>query len=133
MKGVYILELEGGHYYVGHSSNIDKRIMSHFEGKGSEWTKKHRPVKVCSRHPNATLEDENLITKALMSTHGTDKVRGGGFTNSTRKYSHKTARGLQKGSSAFCRGTTKTGKKCNAPPIGGTNYCLFHKHQGGKK
>ena len=44
---VYILLLEGNHYYVGTTGNMEERMKAHFEGGGgSYWTMKYRPIKV---------------------------------------------------------------------------------------
>lgn len=132
MKGVYVLQLESGKLYVGYSDDMEKRIKQHFSGNGSQWTKKHIPTKVLSRHTNATLKDEQLITKALMGTHGVNNVRGGGYTQTTKTYSKKTSNSIRKGSSAFCKQKTLKDEWCKASPITGTNYCMFHT-KGAKK
>jgi len=72
---VYALKLEDGKYYVGYSENPDKRIARHFNGNGSQWTKKYRPLSViyCK---TGTLEDELTETKKLMKEYGITNVRG---------------------------------------------------------
>ena len=40
---VYVLELEGGNYYVGMSHNLSQRLAQHFSGNGAKWTKLHKP------------------------------------------------------------------------------------------
>ena len=43
---VYILEsVEYKHYYIGSTSNLEKRITRHNEG-GSVWTKRYKPWKI---------------------------------------------------------------------------------------
>lgn len=41
---VYVLELEGGHVYVGKSSDVKLRVGQHMAGAGSAFTKAHRPT-----------------------------------------------------------------------------------------
>jgi putative endonuclease len=41
---VYILRCADGSLYVGHTSNIDKRVKVHNEGRGAIWTASHRAV-----------------------------------------------------------------------------------------
>jgi hypothetical protein len=45
-RGMYILRLKEGKYYVGYSSNISRRLLEHKDGNGSEWTKKYHPVDI---------------------------------------------------------------------------------------
>ena len=42
---IYVLLLEENKYYIGKSNNIDNRLESHFNGNGSAWTKKYKPIK----------------------------------------------------------------------------------------
>ena len=75
---VYVLELEGGCFYVGWSADIQTRIASHFLGAGAKWTQLHKPIAVNSVRPGDTLL-ETLTTVALMCVHGYEKVRGGTY------------------------------------------------------
>ena len=75
---VYVLELEGGNWYVGWSADIQTRIASHFLGVGAKWTQQHKPLAVHSVRPGDT-HLETLTTIAMMATHGWDKVRGGSY------------------------------------------------------
>ena len=75
---VYVLELEGGCFYVGWSADIQTRIASHFLGAGAKWTQLHKPIAVHSVRPGDTLL-ETMTTVALMTTHGFEKVRGGPY------------------------------------------------------
>ena len=36
---IYVLKLRKGHYYIGQTNNLEKRLQKHFLGMGSEWTK----------------------------------------------------------------------------------------------
>ena len=75
---VYVLELEGGCFYVGWSADIQTRIASHFLGSGARWTQLHKPVAVHSARPG-DKHLETLTAIALMATHGWEKVRGGSY------------------------------------------------------
>ena len=47
MKGyTYILKCSNGHYYVGSTDNLEKRIQEHQNGEGANYTRKHRPVEL---------------------------------------------------------------------------------------
>lgn len=79
----YVLALEGGYYYVGQAIEPEKRIKSHFNGKGSSWTKLHTPVEVISIEATDTKNwkiaetIENSIVLENMIAHGWKFVRGG--------------------------------------------------------
>jgi hypothetical protein len=76
-KGVvYVLQLEHGRFYVGHSRNLLARMKAHFTGRGSSWTKRHRPLKcvwVCS----GTTETECQVASRCVELMGQENVRGG--------------------------------------------------------
>ena len=43
---MYMLECNDGSYYIGHTDDIDKRIVEHTQGKINGYTKKRLPVKI---------------------------------------------------------------------------------------
>lgn len=43
---VYVLLCQDGSLYTGSSDNIDKRFQTHVSGKGSKYTRSHKPVSV---------------------------------------------------------------------------------------
>ena len=42
----YVLLCDNGAYYKGFTDNLERRYRQHSEGKGAEYTKKHKPVKI---------------------------------------------------------------------------------------
>jgi len=84
---LYVLELAGGHYYVGQSNNVDLRLEQHKSGEGSVWTKLHPVVRELVRQPTGTSDwkkaepFENQWTLELMSLRGWEQVRGGWWCN----------------------------------------------------
>ena len=47
MKGyMYILKCANGNYYTGSTNDLEKRLEQHQNGEGSNFTKKHLPVKL---------------------------------------------------------------------------------------
>jgi len=47
MKGyMYILLCSNGQYYTGSSNDLERRLAQHQNGEGSNFTRKHRPVKL---------------------------------------------------------------------------------------
>lgn len=80
MVSLYCLLLEGGHYYVGKSNNVEVRLDDHHKNVGSEWTMLHKPVSVCEIRHNCDDWDEDKFVKQMMALHGVDKVRGGTYS-----------------------------------------------------
>ena len=75
---VYTLELSGGNYYVGWTTDLNRRLYEHFNGAGAKWTKEHKPIRVVSVSiGDKSLENEE--TRKLMELYGPDKVRGGNW------------------------------------------------------
>ena len=81
MPLVYVLELEGGRYYCGISgANLHARLATHFCGKGSRWTKLHKPVRIHSVQWGGTGV-ERQVTIDLCREFGPSKVRGSDWCN----------------------------------------------------
>lgn len=84
--GVYALECEDNHWYVGASRRVQFRLCEHFQGNGVAWTQRYQPVDV---HRIEVLEPderdvwtalerrENELTLSLMRSYGWERVRGG--------------------------------------------------------
>lgn len=74
---IYVLQLECNKYYVGWTMRGDgERFSEHFDGEGSEWTKKYKPINVL-KWIDGTKQDEDRITLDLMKEFGWYNVRGG--------------------------------------------------------
>jgi very-short-patch-repair endonuclease/predicted GIY-YIG superfamily endonuclease len=43
---VYVLECDNGSYYIGQTENLEKRWQEHISGRGANWTKSHKPVRI---------------------------------------------------------------------------------------
>ena len=80
MVYIYVLKLGKGKYYVGKTNQPNFRIKSHFNSKGSEWTKTYWPIAIEKLIPNCDNYDEDKWTKIYMDIYGIDNVRGGSFT-----------------------------------------------------
>jgi len=83
MKYLYVLELEGEHYYVGRTDKLpEERFKEHIQGRGSWWTKKHKPLYLTNvKEGDYDGFDEDSLTKKLMNKYGIEKVRGGSYSN----------------------------------------------------
>ncbi|MGY5957106.1 GIY-YIG nuclease family protein [Kosakonia sp. BK9b] len=80
---LYALELEDGCYYVGSTTFVDRRFAQHMAGKGAEWTRLHRPVRVLETVPVMVDNTSQLVwletekTLDYMKQYGHARVRGG--------------------------------------------------------
>ena len=81
MTTIYILSLEGGHYYVGKTDDLVSRLKAHLDGRGSEWTKRHRVKEVITILTNKSPFEEDKQVKEYMAKYGIDKVRGGAYSS----------------------------------------------------
>ena len=92
MVVIYILKLEEEKYYIGKTkdnvprldnfNNINlcgKRIITHFQGKGSGWTRRYKPISVYAIYHDCVDEDEDKYTKIMMKKFGINNVRGGNY------------------------------------------------------
>lgn len=74
---LYVLELNEGKYYVGTTSNVEKRFIEHLEGQGSNWTNKYTPRQILYTRIVTSRLYEDFETELLMSKYGQENVRGG--------------------------------------------------------
>lgn len=92
-KGVYVVELNNGSYYVGQSMNIQKRIRLHNKGGGSVFVKNSGGIKNILKSIIIEMEDLNKWelkeTLLRMYIHGVNNVRGFCYSQ-TLIYSNKS-------------------------------------------
>lgn len=43
---VYVIECDDGSHYIGHTDDIQRRWQEHLDGRGADWTKAHKPIKI---------------------------------------------------------------------------------------
>ena len=83
---IYVCKCEYGKYYIGKTCDFDKRCEQHFNGKGSQVTKKYKPYTItliCKVPGYFANIKENECTKKYIKQFGYENVRGGDYTNST--------------------------------------------------
>lgn len=80
MAIVYVLKLRNDKYYVGRTSNLERRIDDHKAGYGSSWTKKHKFVEMIKSFEAESPFYEDMIVKTMMQAHGIENVRGGSYS-----------------------------------------------------
>jgi predicted GIY-YIG superfamily endonuclease len=76
---VYVLELEGGFYYVGYTLDLVTRMGQHFGSQGAHWTRIHRPVRLADVYYDVAFTKENVVTRQYFERYGKERVRGGSF------------------------------------------------------
>ncbi len=79
METLYILECEDNKWYVGKSSDVQRRFKQHTEGKGSEWTREYAPIRIAETRSITSQFDETNTTMELMKKYGIENVRGGAY------------------------------------------------------
>ena len=81
---IYVLECEGGKYYIGMTKHRRRRFRQHFESSGSAWTRKYPPQKILQEYRRVpsrfALGMEAQITAQLMWEYGVNNVRGAMFS-----------------------------------------------------
>ena len=76
---IYILKLANNKYYIGKSSDPEKRFIDHKSGFGSNWTRIHKPISIEKIISNVSSFDEDKYVKEYMAKYGIDNVRGGTY------------------------------------------------------
>lgn len=77
---IYILRLTNDKFYIGKTTNPQKRLQEHYDGFGCEWTKIYKPVATIAIIPNCSIFDEDRYTLEYMNKFGIGNVRGGTFS-----------------------------------------------------
>ena len=127
MVYIYCLLLENNKYYIGKTNNPNYRLNDHLKGKGSAWTRLHKPVKLLELITNCDDYDEDKYVRIYMDKYGINNVRGGSFSKiklsqNTKKQLEQMSRGTndrcfkcgEKGHfSSGCRGGSKSLNKNN--------------------
>lgn len=82
---LYVINLKYGKKYIGKTTNIEKRINDHFNGNGSQVTKKNDLIdyEILETVPGYFgSEKEQEYTEQYIEKYGYSNVRGGKYTNS---------------------------------------------------
>ena len=80
---IYCLRLEKGYFYIGQTTNLERRFSIHMSGKGATWTKIHKPIDIIETiyiegiTESDAVDQEDAMTFRYADKHGQNKVRGG--------------------------------------------------------
>jgi predicted GIY-YIG superfamily endonuclease len=77
---IYVLELSQDKWYVGRTSNFERRYTEHESGNGSVWSKTYLPILSHSLLPCTSNLQEDLVVKEYMLKYSIDNVRGGAYS-----------------------------------------------------
>lgn len=81
MVFIYVLQLKDGKWYIGKTESSKFRIDTHFDSKGSGFTKKYPPEEIYQIIPECDKYDEDKYVKKYMDKYGIDNVRGGSYSS----------------------------------------------------
>lgn len=79
MDVLYVLRLHNDKWYIGRSSNLERRFEQHMKGEGAKWTSLHQAINIHESRPLVNDEDEDALTLEYMKQYGIYNVRGGQF------------------------------------------------------
>ena len=79
MDVLYVLRLHNEKWYIGRSSNLERRFEQHMNGTGAKWTSLHQAINIHESRPLVNDEDEDILTLEYMKQYGIYNVRGGQF------------------------------------------------------
>ena len=57
MASMYILRCSNGTYYTGSTNDMDRRLIEHSEGRGSNYTRKYLPVELVYREDFDSVDE----------------------------------------------------------------------------
>ncbi|HEY3530542.1 MAG TPA: GIY-YIG nuclease family protein [Nocardioides sp.] len=65
MAWVYILECSDGSFYVGSTTDLERRLGQHQDGEGAEYTKPRRPVRLVWSLPFDRVDEAYAYEKRV--------------------------------------------------------------------
>jgi predicted GIY-YIG superfamily endonuclease len=88
MDKIYVLRLHNDKWYVGRTSNVERRFEQHKNGDGAKWTFLHKPINIHEIREIKSDNDEDRITREYMKQFGIYNVRGGRYCAVEFKHWH---------------------------------------------
>ena len=78
---IYALACAERKWYVGRSTDVNQRVLTHARGAGAAWTKRYPPERVDMTRPSLSATDEDAAVKQYMLQYGIENVRGGSYSS----------------------------------------------------
>ena len=87
--GIYVLKLEREKYYIGCSTDLYMRILSHWVGLGTAFTRYYKPIDIVEymifKKKENLLKLEDKVTIDYIKKYGKYSVRGGIYCNEYKR------------------------------------------------
>ncbi len=74
MYFVYIILCEDQTLYTGSTNNVEKRFQTHLTGKGSKYTRSHRPIKLIYQEKFSTKSEALKRESEIKSWNRNKKI-----------------------------------------------------------
>ena len=84
----YAILCDDDSIYIGHTDDIERRWKQHLEGKGAEWTAKHKPVKIIHWEDFDTRKEAAEREKWLKTGYGRKWIKREYAAGRTRQAGH---------------------------------------------
>lgn len=79
MDVIYVLRLRNDKWYIGRTTNVERRFEQHVSGDGAKWTYIHKPINIHETREIKSDDDEDKVTREYMNQFGIYNVRGGRY------------------------------------------------------
>ena len=77
---IYVLECDDSTFYIGVTYDLNKRWAEHISGRGSKFTKLHRPLRIVEViTDDANFKKEAETARRYIEKYGRESVAGGGY------------------------------------------------------
>lgn len=67
---VYVIECEGGSFYIGAANNLGRRFEEHRKGIGAKWTRDNPPLRIIHHERHESSDAAYLREKKLKTGFG---------------------------------------------------------------
>ncbi len=72
---VYVLECDGGSLYIGHTNDLMRRWCEHQAGTASDWTRRHRPLRIAHYELAPSLEEALRMEAEWKTGFGRQRIK----------------------------------------------------------
>lgn len=87
---IYVLKLEQDKWFVGISTNPERRYNQHVRGRADPWTRKYKPIQMDmsqdleTTDPRTAQYVESMMIEKLQAKYGRSNVEGGDTADITK-------------------------------------------------